>query len=256
MKHRKWSRLLALALSAVMLTACGQSGGAKEEPATAVAGGAAEGTETTKPTGEISYKTELNVAITANPPSLDVHGVNSNIVGGIGTHIYEPLFAMDANYEPAGVLADSYTISEDGKVYTIKLRQGVKFHNGQEMTADDVVASMSRWLELSGKAKALLAGTVFEKADDYTITMTLPELRRSTELWPGRGWIQWLICGAPWQAGWQRITGIGMKNKALHYDGRAFCCPGLFHQGTDAERAFAGPAETAVQHPVCDPQHR
>ena len=175
MKHRKWSRLLALALSAVMLTACGQSGGAKEEPATAVAGGAAEGTETTKPTGEISYKTELNVAITANPPSLDVHGVNSNIVGGIGTHIYEPLFAMDANYEPAGVLADSYTISEDGKVYTIKLRQGVKFHNGQEMTADDVVASMSRWLELSGKAKALLAGTVFEKADDYTITMTLPE---------------------------------------------------------------------------------
>lgn len=175
MKHRKWSRLLALALSAMMLTACGQSGGAKEEPATAVAGGAAEGTETTKPTGEISYKTELNVAITANPPSLDVHGVNSNIVGGIGTHIYEPLFAMDANYEPAGVLADSYTISEDGKVYTIKLRQGVKFHNGQEMTADDVVASMSRWLELSGKAKALLAGTVFEKADDYTITMTLPE---------------------------------------------------------------------------------
>ena len=56
---------------------------------------------------------------------------------------------MDANYEPAGVLADSYTVSEDGKVYTIKLRQGVKFHNGQEMTADDVVASMSRWLELS-----------------------------------------------------------------------------------------------------------
>lgn len=166
---------MALALSAVMLTACGQSGGAKEEPATAVAGGAAEGTETTKPTGEISYKTELNVAITANPPSLDVHGVNSNIVGGIGTHIYEPLFAMDADYKPAGVLADSYTISEDGKVYTIKLRQGVKFHNGQEMTADDVVASMSRWLELSGKAKALLAGTVFEKADDYTITMTLPE---------------------------------------------------------------------------------
>ena len=173
MKHRKWSRLLALALSAVMLTACGQSGGAKEEPATAVAGGAAEGTETTKPTGEISYKTELNVAITANPPSLDVHGVNSNIVGGIGTHIYEPLFAMDANYEPAGVLADSYTISEDGKVYTIKLRQGVKFHNGQEMTADDVVASMSRWLELSGKAKALLAWKKMPAARNMTVQRQL-----------------------------------------------------------------------------------
>ena len=51
MKHRKWSRLLALALSAVMLTACSQSGGAKEEPSAAVVGGAAEGSETTKPTG-------------------------------------------------------------------------------------------------------------------------------------------------------------------------------------------------------------
>ena len=42
----------------------------------------------------------------------------------------------------------------------------------------------------------------------------------------------------------------------LHYDGRAFCRPGLFHQGTDAERAFAGSAETAVQHTVCDSPHR
>lgn len=43
------------------------------------------------------------------------------------------------------------------------------------MVADDVVASMTRWLEKSGKANALLNGTVFEAADDYTVTMTLPE---------------------------------------------------------------------------------
>ena len=61
MKHRKWFRLLALALSAVMLTACGQSGGAKEEATSAVAGdtakgtGNTQGTETAQGTGETEY---------------------------------------------------------------------------------------------------------------------------------------------------------------------------------------------------------
>ena len=51
-------------------------------------------------------------------------------------------------------------------VYTFKLRQGVKFHNGEEMKADDVVASMNRWLELSAKANTLIGGSVFEEVDD------------------------------------------------------------------------------------------
>ncbi|XCP84703.1 ABC transporter substrate-binding protein [Roseburia hominis] len=114
---------------------------------------------------------ELHVAIAANPPSLDPPTVNSNIVGGIGAHVYESLFAMNENYEPTPVLAESYEVSDDGMVYTIKLRQGVKFHNGKEMKADDVVASMNRWLENSAKANTLIGGSVFEKADDYTVTL-------------------------------------------------------------------------------------
>src|SRR5690606_22407701 len=39
------------------------------------------------------------------------------------------------------LLAESYEVSDDGLVYTIKLRQGVKFHNGAEMTAEDVAYS-------------------------------------------------------------------------------------------------------------------
>ena len=55
--------------------------------------------------------------------------------------------------------------------YTIKIRQGVKFHNGEEMTADDVVASMNRWIEVSAKANTLIGGSVFEKVDDYTVNL-------------------------------------------------------------------------------------
>ncbi|MGN0663487.1 MAG: ABC transporter substrate-binding protein [Negativibacillus sp.] len=178
MRKNKLTRFLALALAATMLlSACGGS-----ETETKAPENTAPSTQNTASapsaesnTTEVTYKTEVNVAITANPPSLDVQATNSNIVGGIGSHIYEPLFAMNANYEPTAVLAESYDVSEDGKVYTIKLRQGVKFHNGQEMKADDVVASMTRWLDKSGKAKALLNGSVFEKVDDYTVTLTVPE---------------------------------------------------------------------------------
>lgn len=116
-------------------------------------------------------KEELHVAISANPPSLDPQSINSNIVGGIGVHVYESLFAMNAEYEPTPVLAESYEVSDDGMVYTIKLRQGVKFHNGEEMKADDVVASMNRWLKVSAKANTLIGGSVFEKVDDYTVEL-------------------------------------------------------------------------------------
>lgn len=134
-------------------------------------GGSSDGDSPGK--GEGGTKDELHIAISANPPSLDPQSINSNIVGGIGAHVYEPLFAMNADYEPTPVLAESYEVSEDGMVYTIKLREGVKFHNGEEMTADDVVASMNRWLEVSAKANTLIGGSAFEKVDDYTVNLNV-----------------------------------------------------------------------------------
>ncbi len=173
-------KFLASALTAVLtlsvaLTGCG--GGSSEDNASNTTGETTQqettGDNSSDTTEEATYKKELNIAITANPPSLDVHSVNSNIVAGIGTHIYEPLFALNGDYEPTPVLAEGYEVDETGLIYTIKLRQGVKFHNGQEMKADDVVASMTRWLELSSKANTLIGGTVFEKVDDYTVKMTV-----------------------------------------------------------------------------------
>ena len=162
------SAILAMAM-VLSMAACGASEKPAEtpeanKPAESTPAAPATPAEPAAPVAE--YKTELNIAINANPPSLDVPAVNSNIVGGIGMHIFEPLFSLNADSQPTAVLADSYSVSEDGKVYTIKLRQGIKFHNGEEMKADDVVASMTRWLEKSGKAAPLLGGSTFEKVDD------------------------------------------------------------------------------------------
>ncbi len=50
---------------------------------------------------------------------------------------FEPLLGLDRNGKVQPNLAEAWSVSEDGKLYTFKLRKGVKFHNGQEMEAED-----------------------------------------------------------------------------------------------------------------------
>ena len=52
--------------------------------------------------------------------------------------MYETLFNFDLKDKIVPALGESWTISKDGLEYVVKLRQGVKFHNGQEVTPDDV----------------------------------------------------------------------------------------------------------------------
>lgn len=123
---------------------------------------------------EVSYKEELKIAITAQPPTLDTAQTVSAVALDIAGNIYQQLFQLDANYNPVPVLAQSYEVSEDGKTYTIKLREGVKFHNGDVMTAEDVEASMNRWLVTSSRAKALLEGAKFSTVDENTVELIVP----------------------------------------------------------------------------------
>jgi peptide/nickel transport system substrate-binding protein len=100
-------------------------------------------------------------------------GVNESIPA---RHIFEGLFAFDENYVPRPHLLSSWGLNDDGRVVTFYLRKGVLFHNGQEMTAADVVASLRRWGEYGLTAKALWdLVTELEAVDDYTIRMVLSE---------------------------------------------------------------------------------
>jgi peptide/nickel transport system substrate-binding protein len=73
----------------------------------------------------------------------DLYGINPFIrMRSIDAHVrsvvYETLVAMDAKFQIKPYLAESWNISPDGKEYTFNLRRGVKFHNGQEMAAEDI----------------------------------------------------------------------------------------------------------------------
>jgi peptide/nickel transport system substrate-binding protein len=118
----------------------------------------------------------LRVGNLGEPPALDPHWTTASITETLTNHIYEGLYSLDSTNKPIPMLAEGHTISKDGLVYTFKLRQGVKFHNGKEMTSEDVVASLARWGKQSPYGKALFAQVADWKAlEKYTVEMKLKE---------------------------------------------------------------------------------
>src|SRR6266498_3331521 len=135
-----------------------------------VAGGGALAADTPRKGGV------LRVGNLGEPPALDAHWTTASITETLTNHIYEGLYSLDSSNKPIPMLAEGVTISKDGLVYTFKLRQGVKFHNGKEMTSEDVVASLARWGKQSVYGKALFAQVTDWKAlDKYTVEMKLKE---------------------------------------------------------------------------------
>src|SRR2546425_1301046 len=118
----------------------------------------------------------LKVGNLGEPPSLDAHWTTASITETLTNHIYEGLYSLDSSNRPIPMLAESHAVSKDSLVYISKLRQGVKFHNGKEMTSDDVVASLARWGKQSVYGKALFAQVADWKAlDKYTVELKLKE---------------------------------------------------------------------------------
>ncbi|WP_252720417.1 ABC transporter substrate-binding protein, partial [Acinetobacter baumannii] len=62
-----------------------------------------------------------------------------------GYMVYDTLFAMDANGEIKPQMVDRWEASADGLTYTFKLREGLLWHDGQPVTAEDCIASIRRW---------------------------------------------------------------------------------------------------------------
>jgi len=90
--------------------------------------------------------------------------------------MFDTLFAMDENYEVQPQMAEGAEVSEDGMVYTIALRDGLKFHDGSPVTAADAVASIKRWGTVDGLGKILFSKMEgIEAKDEKTLVITLKE---------------------------------------------------------------------------------
>jgi peptide/nickel transport system substrate-binding protein len=79
--------------------------------------------------------------------SFDVTTAADQTAWEIHALVYEPLVFLDGEFNPIPGLAESWTVSDDNLTYTFKIREGVTFHNGRELTADDVLFTMNRVLD-------------------------------------------------------------------------------------------------------------
>jgi peptide/nickel transport system substrate-binding protein len=96
----------------------------------------------------------LNIAVIFDPPGLDPTVNAVDLVSTITENVFDTLYAYDANWQPAPLLAAGpAAIADGGRTVTIPLRQGVPFSDGTMMSSADVVASLRRWLKLSSRGQ-------------------------------------------------------------------------------------------------------
>ena len=120
----------------------------------------------------------LELAVEGSPVGLDPHVVTAFSSFAVLGQIYDGLVETNAELQVEPALAESWEVSDDGLIYTFKLREGVTFHNGRVMTAEDVVYSYERIMdEATGSPQASRFSQVAsaEAVDDNTVVFTLSE---------------------------------------------------------------------------------
>ncbi|MBI5088400.1 MAG: ABC transporter substrate-binding protein [Actinobacteria bacterium] len=120
----------------------------------------------------------LVVAQSADPTSLNPYRFGSTNDRSIITNMFEPIIEFDLQtYDIVGALADDWSTSDDGLVWTFNLHEGVTFHDGSTLDAADVVASIERAKEPEASRTSTLLSRVDEvvPVDDLTVEVHLTE---------------------------------------------------------------------------------
>jgi peptide/nickel transport system substrate-binding protein len=142
-----------------------------------------------EPTCALAQGGTLTYANPSGPSTLDPYMAGAVVEMEVVNQIYEGLVTLDEAYNPRLMLAEKLEIDRDARVFTFKLRQNVKFHNGQSMTSTDVIASFERYAAISPNA-TILSGATFIAVDSYTFVVKFEQsnptfiMALSTPLYP------------------------------------------------------------------------
>jgi len=116
----------------------------------------------------------LKMVPQANLTSLDPIWTTANITRNHGHMIYDSLYGLDAEFRPQPQMAGGHVVEDDGRVVTITLRPGLKFHDGEPVRAQDVVPSLTRWMRRNPFGQKLATVTdALEVVDDRRLRFRL-----------------------------------------------------------------------------------
>ena len=169
--------VMVLSAAAALFTGCGsKDSGADAKPAgetkeTEAAGSTAASEDKGTESKGTSSKDTLIIATANETPSVTTNLHNATAGDYINQMTHNSLFYTDENLEPQPCLVESYEIVSDTE-WVFKLRQGVKFHNGQEVKAADVKASLELCKESPQVSQYGDAVESVEVIDDYTVKIT------------------------------------------------------------------------------------
>ncbi|MFM7417360.1 MAG: ABC transporter substrate-binding protein, partial [Alphaproteobacteria bacterium] len=110
----------------------------------------------------------------ANLTSLDPIWTTAAVTENHGWHIYDTLYGMTDDLRVAPQMAEGHTVSDNGLTWNIRLREGLRFHDGEPVRAQDCAASLARWSKRDTFGQSL--GAVVDEwgvADDRTIRIKL-----------------------------------------------------------------------------------
>ena len=160
MKKRLLALVLLVSLLSTVLCGCG---GSSEEQVT----------ESRADTNEIVVGIAQDL-----DNSLDPHIVVAAGTKEVMFNVFEGLMKPTSTGDLIPAVAEDYIVSEDHMTYTFTLREGVKFHNGDTVAAEDVVYSIARCAGLNGSdplVEALAVVTVVKAVDERTVDITIAE---------------------------------------------------------------------------------
>lgn len=176
MKKRALSLILTAAVVSASLAGC--TGGGTSESA-ASAGGVESGAAGEAAGTQGASKDSLVIVTSSDILSMDPYRYDEGPTNQFMLHIYEPLVMADQDMKYQPCLAESWEQSEDGLTWTFHLRQGVKFHDGNEMTAEDVLASIDVAANPDSPSAFTSYTSTFESwtaPDDYTVVIKTKRL--------------------------------------------------------------------------------
>ena len=119
----------------------------------------------------------LVMVVQPEPPTLASYQSTSGPVGQVATKVFDGLLEYDFNLKPIPGLAQSWSVSEDGRTVTFKLKEGVKFHDGKPFTSADVAFSVVDVLKKVHPrgVNTFRAVTAVETPDPLTAVFNLSE---------------------------------------------------------------------------------